>query len=897
MPALGSADFGVRTFYAASHPNDKCGPNGLPLTPNSIKILGRFQYLSALSHPKLCQYIDISKTKHECMIVISEHHRTCLREKIKIENSLSETQIANIGFQILDGLTYLHEKKVVHRNLSLDNILIDKQGNIKLSEYGLYYMTDYGADVSFPIGLPRYMPPEVLCSGPVKVDEDTGHCVQPTSGPKADVWTFGVILLELILGKEIWAGQGIEEVLMKIIELIKSDMSALDHLCQDPILGEKLKGFSKEMWDVLRLCLAVSSSKRASSAELKQHPLFRYVREFTVAHKKEFSMFTTELRCADLELPTYEQTIANEFSDDHLSQRSMQEVYYLWRLAGGDLDSVLKKAGMSKTRPPVHLLPCYGILAGDVFGQDRDYAELLNNTVITLSQEQLRFRLRDIPSTAFYPLLEDELKSPEPQQLPTSPSYGEMTSSATLPLVIREKDIEYQFHRIILYERLLSAYPFKRPYIWREARIDVPPLVRANVWAALLEVEGDVEGLYTSIDKETPTATDRQIEVDIPRCHQYHELLSSPTAHVKFKRVLKAWVLSNPQYVYWQGLDSLCAPFLALSFNNEAVAFACMNAFISKYLHKFFMRDNSAVIQEYLAVFSHLIAFHDPELSNHLEGIGFIPDLYAIPWFLTMYAHVFPLHKIVHLWDTLLLGNSSFPLCIGVSILQQLRDRLLSFGFNECILLFSDMPEIDIERCVQDSIKFFCSTPKSASYRQHARPLAQKNSTERPNISYYSRDYHELPQTDLSMEPMSIEELKSEKCPRISAEDLIELGELAGSASSRSPTKKRQNSKPMILILDVRHHEDFKRGTLQGSINIPFQTAFSPEGDLNPCPAVHVLNSRRNQVIVVVGNRGRNAANFANELVRLGYSRVCVLHKGIDVFRTTDLITLPPADL
>ena len=57
-------------------------------------------------------------------------------------------------------------------------------------------------------------------------------------------------------------------------------------------------------------------------------------------------------------------------------------------------------------------------------------------------------------------------------------------------------------------------------------------------------------------------------------------------------------------------------------------------------------------------------------------------------------SDVFPLHKIVHLWDTLLLGNSSFPLCIGVAILSQFQDRLLQFGFNECILLFTDMPGI-----------------------------------------------------------------------------------------------------------------------------------------------------------------------------------------------------------
>lgn len=59
------------------------------------------------------------------------------------------------------------------------------------------------------------------------------------------------------------------------------------------------------------------------------------------------------------------------------------------------------------------------------------------------------------------------------------------------------------------------------------------------------------------------------------------------------------------------------------------------------------------------------------------------------------------------------------------------------------------------------------------------------------------------------MEPIPIEELKGEKCPRISAEDLIELGELAGAAYSRSPTKKRQNSKPMILIIDVRLYDEY----------------------------------------------------------------------------------------
>ncbi|CAG2182555.1 unnamed protein product, partial [Oppiella nova] len=102
---------------------------------------------------------------------------------------------------------------------------------------------------------------------------------------------------------------------------------------------------------------------------------------------------------------------------------------------------------------------------------------------------------------------------------------------------------------------------------------------------------------------------------------------------------------------------------------------------------------------------------------NHLNGLQFVPDLFAIPWFLTMFTHVLPLHQIMHLWDTLLLGNESFPLFIGLSILNQMRDQLMSFTFNDCILVFSDLPQIDINKCVKYAIKQFCATPKSTAQR------------------------------------------------------------------------------------------------------------------------------------------------------------------------------------
>ena len=59
------------------------------------------------------------------------------------------------------------------------------------------------------------------------------------------------------------------------------------------------------------------------------------------------------------------------------------------------------------------------------------------------------------------------------------------------------------------------------------------------------------------------------------------------------------------------------------------------------------------------------------------------------------------------------------------------------------------------------------------------------------------------------MEAISLEELKSEKSPRISAEDLIELCELVGPTITRSPSKKSAKSKPKILIIDVRSREEY----------------------------------------------------------------------------------------
>uniref|UniRef100_A0A9J2PKT0 TBC domain-containing protein kinase-like protein n=2 Tax=Ascaris TaxID=6251 RepID=A0A9J2PKT0_ASCLU len=838
MRCFGGAEFGAVTFIGRESTN-RTSLNGLPSTPSSTRMIGRFSLLTTLSHPNLCTYVEIirSNTLENAVFVISEHYRSSLRDELCKSRRLNFSRVVDICRKILSSIAYLHQRDVILGYFSLGSVLLLPQEEVRLAQYGLYYLSGGGLDVDCCVGCPWYLAPERLI-------RTSGRYAMATRA--GDVWAFGIAALEMSVGvllSEIW---GLKQIFAVIRESVRR---AVHGSAFYPLLDAIRLARPNCVIEVdarMEVLLARMLSIRPSERPLASQLLLE-LNELAGCSSKAESDIDCECWEGDVcQSDSLNETISeirarilNE-GGERLYSRPINEAFFLWKLCGSSVENVLLNHGIIRASSSVNALPT--VVLGDCFmygnSSSRRYASIFD--VFILPSNNLRDRMNTVDKSRFIINFEMSEKRSE---------------NSDLSLIVKERDVEYQMYSMLVLARLIRAFPYKKRALLDECGRDVPPLYRANLWASFLNISPSATAHFELFDTLNEHASDRQLMVDIPRCHQYDELMASPSAHYKLKRLLKAWLLSHNNYVYWQGLDSLAAPFLVLHFNRIPVAYACLDSFISLYLHNFFLKDNSAVIQEYLAVFNHLLAYVDARLYWHLFDMDFLPELFAIPWFLTCFAHVLPLHKLFHVWDVLLLCDSSFPLFVGVAIMEQLRARLIAAHFNDAILLFSDLPDLNVERIVEESIALYKEVPPSCTHREHA-------------LSYLRGDYQ-------MHSHLSVAELKNFSSPRISAQDLAHLIQRSS-----------------VLIIDVRSQSEYARGALTGSINLITTGADDCLDSVRT--ALAKANAAEHPIVIVDTQQMQRANKTARCCVREGYNRVCVLDGGISSVRSMQhLFSIP----
>ena len=112
-----------------------------------------------------------------------------MNELIKRRKKLTEIETQSYLIQMLNGIKYLHQNKVIHRDLKLGNLFLSEKLEIKLGDFGLAAKVEFDGEKKRTIcGTPNYIAPEIL-------EGKTGHSYE------VDIWSLGVILYTLLIGK------------------------------------------------------------------------------------------------------------------------------------------------------------------------------------------------------------------------------------------------------------------------------------------------------------------------------------------------------------------------------------------------------------------------------------------------------------------------------------------------------------------------------------------------------------------------------------------------------------------------------------------------------------------------------------------------------------------------
>ena len=150
------------------------------------EVRNEVQMLSILKHPRIVILMGISSKTTNLAIVFEYMDNGCLFDLLHTSSTaISMEQRLNIAYEVAGIFAYLHKSEVVHRDLKSYNILVDKNFNIKLCDFGLCkFKADLNRGTMQFSGTPSYMAPELF--------------QKKSYDEKVDVFAFGTLLWELI---------------------------------------------------------------------------------------------------------------------------------------------------------------------------------------------------------------------------------------------------------------------------------------------------------------------------------------------------------------------------------------------------------------------------------------------------------------------------------------------------------------------------------------------------------------------------------------------------------------------------------------------------------------------------------------------------------------------------
>uniref|UniRef100_A0A7S3LXE7 Protein kinase domain-containing protein n=1 Tax=Palpitomonas bilix TaxID=652834 RepID=A0A7S3LXE7_9EUKA len=207
--------------------------------------------LEKVHHPRVVEYFGCCRRSGKLFIFMEYLGGGALDRFVRLSNGLSISLAKEVCRQILEGIAYLHDRGIVHRDIKSSNVLVDKECpiSVKLADFGaaaqMQQMKTMTGEIQGVIGTATHLAPEVL--------QEAGY------GRKADIWSFGCLLVEVLTGKPPWPN-------------FKNPFAIIYHVAHKGASPEIPSQLDEIGADFCQQCFARNPDLRPSAKKLLQHP-------------------------------------------------------------------------------------------------------------------------------------------------------------------------------------------------------------------------------------------------------------------------------------------------------------------------------------------------------------------------------------------------------------------------------------------------------------------------------------------------------------------------------------------------------------------------------------------------------------------------------------------------
>ena len=160
--------------------------------------------LARLEHPAVVRVLDVHEHDGEPYIVMELVHGPTLAQRLA-DSRLTVDEARELALDVVAGLTHAHERDVVHRDLKPANLVLSPEGPTRIVDFGIARITDatHLTKAGVAIGTAAYLAPEQLQGG--------------VTGPPADIYTLGLVLLEALTGDRPFEGTAVETAAARLV--------------------------------------------------------------------------------------------------------------------------------------------------------------------------------------------------------------------------------------------------------------------------------------------------------------------------------------------------------------------------------------------------------------------------------------------------------------------------------------------------------------------------------------------------------------------------------------------------------------------------------------------------------------------------------------------------------